>query len=113
MKFFKIVFFVFITLTTIHCYNTTLQIHDSQYFTTAESEPEQTYKQGGYLLGLINSFDTPEIQCSEGKPEILILRNVWDNVIHWTIGGIYTQRTVQIFCKKETVNENTNQEGPG
>ncbi|MFA4795104.1 LA_3781 family PerA/PerB upregulated protein [Leptospira kirschneri] len=109
MKLFKIVFFALITLTMINCYNTTLQIHDTKYSITAGTEPEQTYKQGGFLLGLINTFDTPEVRCPEGEPEILISRNFWDNLIHWIIGGIYTQRTVQIFCRKETVN----QEGPG
>ncbi|WP_061260315.1 LA_3781 family PerA/PerB upregulated protein [Leptospira interrogans] len=112
MRLFKILFFALITLIMINCYNTTLQIHDKKYSIAAESEPEQTYKQGGLLLGLINTFDTPEVQCPEGKPEILISRNFWDNLIHWIIGGIYTQRTVQIFCKKETTNQ-VNQEGPG
>ncbi|EMY79512.1 hypothetical protein LEP1GSC060_2442 [Leptospira weilii serovar Ranarum str. ICFT] len=83
-----------------------------------ESEPDQTFKQGGYLFGLIDAFETPKIRCAEGKPEILIRRNFSDNVIHWTIGGIYTQRTVQVFCKKESANVesvNVDQEslGPG
>ncbi|MGJ4752538.1 hypothetical protein CH370_10905 [Leptospira kmetyi] len=84
------------------CHNTTLQIHENQIQPSfsAESKPDQTFKQGGYLVGLIDAFETPEISCPEGKPQILIQRNVLDNVIHWTIGGIYTRRTVQVFCQK-------------
>lgn len=87
---------------SIGCHNTTLQIHDSQtpLAFPVESKPDQTFKQGGYLVGLIDAFETPEIRCAEGKPQIHIQRNVLDNVIHWTIGGIYTRRTVQVFCQK-------------
>ncbi|WP_061249616.1 LA_3781 family PerA/PerB upregulated protein [Leptospira alstonii] len=113
MKFFKIVFLVFITSTTTVCYNTTLQIHNTPHSLSVESEPDQTFKQGGYLFGLIDAFETPKIQCAEGKPEILIRRNFWDNVIHWTIGGIYTRRTVQVFCKKENVDVDQESLGPG
>ncbi|AVV50129.1 MULTISPECIES: LA_3781 family PerA/PerB upregulated protein [Leptospira] len=111
MKSIKIIFLILVTLTTEVCYNTTLQVYDTPNFPSSKSEPERTFKQGGYLFGVIDAFETPKIQCSEGKPEILILRNFWDNVIHWTIGGIYTQRTVQIFCKKDTVDQKSL--GPG
>ncbi|MCG6169236.1 hypothetical protein LFX25_15430 [Leptospira sp. FAT2] len=88
--------------TATGCHNTTLQIYNSPGAASFpdETKADQTYKQGGYAVGLIESFDTPEVKCQEGKPRILIQRNFWDNVIHWTIGGIYTRRTVQVFCKK-------------
>ncbi|PJZ58796.1 LA_3781 family PerA/PerB upregulated protein [Leptospira barantonii] len=90
------------TTIVVGCHNTTLQIHENQspLKFPAESKPDQTFKQGGYLVGLIDSFETPEVRCTEGKPQILIQRNFLDNVIHWTIGGIYTRRTVQVFCQK-------------
>ncbi|WP_061222630.1 LA_3781 family PerA/PerB upregulated protein [Leptospira weilii] len=111
MKLFKIIFFILVTLTTEVCYNTTLRVYNTSNLLPLKSEPEQAFKQGGYLFGMINAFETPKIQCAKGKPEILILRNFWDNVIHWTIGGIYTQRTVQIFCKKDMVDQKSL--GPG
>ncbi|WP_036035451.1 LA_3781 family PerA/PerB upregulated protein [Leptospira mayottensis] len=111
MKLFKIIFFIFVTLTTEVCYNTTLRVYNASSSLPLKPEPEQTFKQGGYLFGIINAFETPKIQCAEGKPEILILRSFWDTVIHWTIGGIYTQRTIQIFCKKDMAGQKSL--GPG
>lgn len=111
MKLFKIIFLILVILTTEVCYKTTLKIYDTTNSLSSKSKPEKTFKQGSYLFGIIDAFETPKIQCAEGNPEILILRNFWDNVIHWTIGGIYTQRTVQIFCKKDTVGQKSL--GPG
>ncbi|MBW0432620.1 LA_3781 family PerA/PerB upregulated protein [Leptospira yasudae] len=102
MRFLKTILLAISIGAAAGCHNTTLQIYNTSEAVAfpVETKADQTYKQGGYAVGLIESFDTPEVKCQEGKPQILIQRNFWDNVIHWTIGGIYTRRTVQVFCKR-------------
>ncbi len=92
------IFFIF----TIGCHNTTLKIYPNQtpILNPVREKPDLTYKQGGYLVGMIENFKIPEIHCKEGRPQILIQRNLMDSILHWTIGGIYTSRTVQVFCQK-------------
>ncbi|TGK34396.1 hypothetical protein EHQ12_16775 [Leptospira gomenensis] len=84
------------------CHNTTLQIsHTKEFDIPAQNEiPNEEFKQGGLLAGLIETFSSPEAKCASGKPLIQIRRDFMDNLIHWTIGGVYTRRTVRIFCKK-------------
>ncbi|PKA06368.1 hypothetical protein CH375_00165 [Leptospira ellisii] len=84
------------------CHNTTLQVsHTKEFDIPAQNAvPEDEFKQGGFLAGLIEAFSAPEAKCASGKPIIQIRRDFMDNVIHWTIGGVYTRRTVRIFCKK-------------
>ncbi|MBM9579260.1 hypothetical protein JWG45_19115 [Leptospira sp. 201903070] len=84
------------------CHNTSLQIYPNQtpILNPIREKPETTYIQGGYAVGLIENFKAPEVHCKEGKPQIFIQRNLMDSILHWTIGGIYTRRTVQVFCQK-------------
>ncbi|TGM53177.1 LA_3781 family PerA/PerB upregulated protein [Leptospira adleri] len=102
MNVFKKIFTVSFFLFVLGCHNTTLQIYPNQIpiANPTQEKPEATFTQGGYLVGMIENFKTPEIRCREGKPQILIQRNLMDSFLHWTIGGIYTRRTVQVFCNK-------------
>ncbi|AXR61131.1 LIC_10461 domain-containing protein [Leptospira mayottensis] len=100
LKYISIFSFTWIFVT---CYQTTLQVTPRKtHFSSPieESNPDQEYKQGNWIAGLIPSFDPPLISCTNGRPELKIRRGVLDNVIHWTIGGIYTRRTIQIYCLK-------------
>ncbi|AOP35306.1 hypothetical protein A0128_16520 [Leptospira tipperaryensis] len=102
MKVFKRILIAPFLLFALGCHNTTLQIYPNQtpIMNPTHEKPEITYTQGGYLVGMIENFKTPEVHCKEGKPQIFIQRNLMDSILHWTIGGIYTRRTVQVFCQK-------------
>lgn len=102
MNVFQKISILFFFLFVFDCHNTTLQIYQNQtpILNPTQEKPEATFIQGGYLVGMIENFKPPEIHCKEGKPQILIQRNLMDSFLHWTIGGIYTRRTVQVFCHK-------------
>ncbi|EMJ93206.1 LIC_10461 domain-containing protein [Leptospira alstonii] len=86
------------------CYRTTLQVMPGNKLEPVSSVPEleQEFKQGNWILGLFPAFEPPLLNlCTNGKPQLKIQRGILDHLIHWTIGGLYTVRTVQIYCSKE------------
>ncbi|MDI7207843.1 hypothetical protein QMM95_03220 [Leptospira santarosai] len=99
----KYIFLFSFACMILTCYQTTLQVTPGNSRLSSpiqESNPDQEYKQGNWLAGLIPSFDPPLVSCTNGRPELKIRRGVLDTVIHWTIGGIYTRRTIQLYCLK-------------
>ncbi|PJZ71487.1 hypothetical protein CH373_03080 [Leptospira perolatii] len=70
--------------------------------TEKHSPPEEKLNQGSYVFGIYPSSPAQEISCPGGAnyPEVVMTTGVWDSVIHILIGGVYTRKTVEIYCKK-------------
>lgn len=85
-----IVFFTF-----NYCQTTVIKINPS-------SEPikEATGKvrYGSAVFGNIDITKNYESPCGQNVNQVVIRRDFLDSLIHFAIGGIYTTRSVEVFC---------------
>jgi len=92
-----------IILSTISCHSVVIVIGEEKSpvsISDAPPEPMRRERQGSTAMGIIGLTREPEpIVCRQQKPEVRIVTDFTDNVIHFFIGPFYTTRTVEIYCR--------------
>lgn len=74
----------------------------------APPPPEKRNKQANTLFGIYAISDSEEASCQEQPGEVRIVTSIWDSVVHFTVGPLYTTKTVEVYCplfKKSDLTE--------
>ncbi|PJZ71489.1 hypothetical protein CH373_03095 [Leptospira perolatii] len=89
---------------TLNCHTTVVVHKESGTPDSVSKEqtfsPDRTFRQGSYLVGIYPSESAPDISCPSGTPEVKMITSFRDALMHVLIGGVYTTKTVEVYCKK-------------
>ncbi len=64
--------------------------------------PDNERRYASMALGIYELSKPETATCSDVPAKVVIRRNVVDALIHATIGGIYTTRSIEVYCGEET-----------
>lgn len=99
MKSIYIFLVIFFSLFILNCQTT--EIIFSNNIANEAPDRKETEKQTYASLGLgIYEYTKPkEASCGNDVEKLIIKRNAVDATIYFLIGGIYTQRSIYVYCK--------------
>ncbi len=78
-----------------HCQTTIIQINPSS---EPMIQPTGKVRYGSAAFGYIDISKNYESPCGQNVNQVVIRRDWLDSVIHFAIGGIYTTRSVEVYC---------------
>ena len=97
--FISLVLVLFVTAGA-NCHKTTIKVKPQQhpdYIREAKLEKKVRYK--SLFLGVKELSTAEPEQCPENRAEtVIIKRDLIDSVIHVLIGGVFTTRSVELYC---------------
>lgn len=79
----------------VNCQTTVIQINPSSEQT---AQPTGKVRYGSAVLGNIDITKNYESPCGQNVNKVVIRRDLIDSIIHFAIGGIYTTRSVEVYC---------------
>lgn len=88
--------FLILILGFYNCQTTVIQINPGVEITNAV--PEQKKRYGTVGFGYFDITKENESKCGQNVRKVVIQRDWLDCVIHTLIGGIYTSRSVEVYC---------------
>lgn len=65
---------------------------------TPAQEPQQKQAQASMWLGLQEVSNPVSVNCTRGPAKIMAKRTPLDFLIHFAVGGVYTQISVAAYC---------------
>lgn len=90
-----ILFFILGIFIFSNCQTTVIQISPSS---EPLGKPTSKVRYGSAAFGYIDVTKNYESPCGQNVNQIVIQRDWVDSLIHFAIGGIYTTRSVDVYC---------------
>lgn len=88
-------FFVLMSIVLSNCQTTVIQINPSS---EPMIQPSGKVRYGSAAFGYIDVTKNYESPCGQNVNQVVIRRDWLDSLIHFAIGGIYTTRSVDVYC---------------
>jgi outer membrane protein OmpA-like peptidoglycan-associated protein len=85
-----------------NCHVLVVNMENKKYYPEKDYEVFQKY--GTVIWGKFEVSSPKELSCQEGIRSITIQRTVFDFIVHYIIGGIYTARTIEATCNLSVTN---------
>lgn len=76
-----------------------IDIENKRYYPQPDKEISQKY--GTLIWGKFEASSPREVSCQNGIKPIVIKRTIFDFIVHYLVGGIYTARSIEAECNKE------------
>ena len=92
----KIIFLLLLILVVSNCQTTVIQIQPGVEI--ANASPNQKKRYGTIGFGYIEVNKQNPSNCGQNVRKVVIQRDWLDCIIHTLIGGIYTTRSVDVYC---------------
>ncbi len=99
----KYIGILFFSILLQNCHVLVVNTENKKYYSQNNEEVFQKY--GTVIWGKFEVSNPRELSCQEGIRSIVIQRTIFDFIIHYIIGGIYTARTIEAKCNPLHVNE--------
>jgi outer membrane protein OmpA-like peptidoglycan-associated protein len=80
----------------LRCHVLVIDMENKGFYPQLNKEVSQKY--GTVLWGKYEVSKPREISCQNGIQSIIIQRTLFDFVVHYVIGGLYTMRSVDATC---------------